>query len=60
MGHQVKLIPPQYLKPYVRGNKNDYNDASAIAEAVTRPEMRPRFALHGAQRMKLAGVCAFV
>ena len=40
LGHQVKLIPPQYVKPYVRGNKNDYNDALAIAEAVTRPEMR--------------------
>lgn len=40
LGHQVKLIPPQYVKPYVRGNKNDYNDARAIAEAVTRPGMR--------------------
>ncbi len=40
LGHQVKLIPPQYVKPYVRGNKNDYNDALAISEAVTRPEMR--------------------
>jgi len=40
LGHQVKLIPPQYVKPYVRGNKNDYNDALAIAEAVSRPEMR--------------------
>jgi transposase len=39
-GHQVKLIPAQHVKPYVRGNKNDYNDALAIAEAVTRPEMR--------------------
>ncbi len=39
-GHQIKLIPPQYVKPFVRGNKNDYNDALAIAEAVTRPEMR--------------------
>jgi transposase len=39
-GHQVKLIPPQYVKPFVRGNKNDYNDALAIAEAVTCPEMR--------------------
>lgn len=39
-GHQVKLIPPQYVKAYVRGNKNDYNDALAIAEAVIRPEMR--------------------
>jgi len=40
LGHQVKLIPPQYVKPFVRGNKNDYNDALAIAEAVVRPEMR--------------------
>ncbi len=39
-GHQVRLIPPQYVKPFVRGNKNDYNDALAIAEAVIRPEMR--------------------
>ena len=40
LGHQVKLIPPQHVKPLLRGNKNDYNDALAIAEAVTRPEMR--------------------
>ena len=40
LDHQVKLIPPQYVKAYVRGNKNDYNDALAIAEAVVRPEMR--------------------
>ena len=40
LGHRVKLIPPQFVKPYVRGNKNDYNDALAIAEAVVRPEMR--------------------
>jgi transposase len=40
LGHQVKLIPPQHVKPFVRGNKNDYNDALAISEAVTRPEMR--------------------
>lgn len=39
-GHTVKLIPPQYVKPYVKGNKNDYNDARAIAEAATRPRMR--------------------
>ena len=39
-GHQVKLIPAQHVRPFVRGNKNDYNDALAIAEAVTRPEMR--------------------
>ena len=40
LGHQVRLIPPQYVKPYVRGNKNDYNDALAISEAVREPEMR--------------------
>lgn len=40
LGHRVKLIPPQFVKPYVQGNKNDYNDARAIAEAATRPAMR--------------------
>lgn len=40
LGHQVKLIAPQYVKPYVKGNKNDYNDAEAIAEAAQRPSMR--------------------
>lgn len=39
-GHQVKLIPPQYVKPYVKGNKNDFIDAEAIAEASGRPGMR--------------------
>lgn len=40
LGFEVKLLPAQYVKPYVRGNKNDYNDALAIAEAAERPEMR--------------------
>lgn len=40
LGHQVKLLPAQYVKPFVRGNKNDYNDALAIAEACRVPEMR--------------------
>ena len=39
-GHEVKLMPPQYVKPYVKTNKNDYNDAEAICEAVSRPNMR--------------------
>ncbi len=39
MGHDVKLIPPQHVKPLVQGNKNDYNDARAIAEAVNRPRI---------------------
>lgn len=40
LGHQVKLIPPAYVKPYVRRGKNDAVDAAAICEAVTRPHMR--------------------
>ncbi len=39
-GHTVKLMSPQYVKPYVKTNKNDYNDAEAINEAVGRPSMR--------------------
>jgi transposase len=39
-GHDVQLIPAQYVKPYVKTNKNDYIDAEAIAEAVGRPRMR--------------------
>jgi len=39
-GHDVKLMSPQYVKPYVKTNKNDRADAQAIAEAVTRPSMR--------------------
>jgi len=39
-GHKVKIIAPQFVKPYVMSNKNDANDAKGIAEAVTRPEMR--------------------
>lgn len=40
LGHDVKLIAPQYVKPFVKGNKNDYNDAEAIVEAAQRPSMR--------------------
>ena len=39
-GHQVKLIPPQYVKAYVKRGKNDAADAEALCEAVTRPSMR--------------------
>jgi transposase len=39
-GHEVRLMPAQYVKPYVKTNKNDYIDAEAIAEAVSRPRMR--------------------
>ena len=40
LGHEVKLIPPRYVKPYVKRNKNDAADAEANCEAVTRPNMR--------------------
>jgi transposase len=39
-GHQVKLMAPRFIRPYVKNNKNDTRDAEAIAEAVTRPTMR--------------------
>jgi transposase len=39
-GHTVKLMAPQFVKPYVKSNKNDRRDAEASAEAVTRPTMR--------------------
>jgi transposase len=40
LGHTVKMMAPQFVKPYVKSNKNDKNDAAAIAEAVTRPDMK--------------------
>jgi transposase len=40
MGHTVKLMAPQFVKPYVKTNKNDAADAEAICEAVARPNMR--------------------
>jgi transposase len=40
LGHDVRLIPPQYVKPYVKRNKTDAADAEAICEAVARPNMR--------------------
>jgi transposase len=40
LGHTVRLIPPRYVKPYVKSQKNDATDAEAICEAVARPNMR--------------------
>jgi transposase len=40
LGHTVRLMAPQFVKPYVKGNKNDSRDAEAICEAVGRPNMR--------------------
>ena len=40
LGHEVRLMPPRYVRPYVKRNKNDAADGEAICEAVTRPNMR--------------------
>ncbi len=40
LGHEVRMMPARYVKPYVKRNKNDAADAEAICEAVTRPTMR--------------------
>jgi transposase len=40
LGHDARLIPAQYVKPFLKGHKNDYRDAEAIAEAVQRPTMQ--------------------
>jgi transposase len=40
LGHTVRLLPPNYVKAYLKRSKNDANDAAAICEAVTRPSMR--------------------
>src|SRR5580658_723529 len=39
-GHDARMMPPAYVKPYIRRQKNDASDAAAICEAVTRPSMR--------------------
>jgi transposase len=41
LGHDVRLLPAQYVKPFLKGHKKDYSDADAIAEAAQRPTMRP-------------------
>jgi transposase len=59
MGHQVRLMPPAYVKPYVKRGKTDANDADAICEAVTRPTMRfvaVKTAEHG-QRSRYGSRC---
>ena len=40
LGHTVKLMSPQFVRPYVQRQKNDANDAAGICEAVSRPQMR--------------------
>ncbi len=52
LGHEVRLMPPRYVKPYVKRNKSDAADAEAICEAVTRPTMR-FVAVKSAERQSL-------
>ncbi len=40
LGHEARMMPARYVKPYLKGHKNDFRDAEAIAEAVQRPTMR--------------------
>ncbi len=49
LGHTVQLIPPQYVKPFVKRGKNDRNDAEAISEAAARPDM-PSVAVRSAEQ----------
>jgi transposase len=48
LGHEVRMMPPAYVKPYIRRQKNDASDAAAICEAVTRPTMRTPCEFDGA------------
>ena len=43
LGHDARLMPAKYVRPYSKGQKNDFRDAEAIAEAVQRPTMRRRY-----------------
>lgn len=52
LGHRVKLIAPQYVKPFVRGNKSDPNDAQGICEAALRPDM-PQVAVKSEEQQAL-------
>jgi transposase len=54
LGHTVKLMAPQFVKPYVKTNKNDVADAEAICEAVSRPNMRFVPVKNGEQQAVLA------
>lgn len=55
LGHTVRLIPPQYVKPFVKRNKNDAADAAAICEAATRPDM-PTVPIKNAEQQAILSV----
>ncbi len=50
LGHEPRIVPAIYVKPFVRGQKNDYNDAEAIAEAALRPNLVARSRWAGARK----------
>jgi transposase len=59
-GHEVKLIPPQYVTAYVKRGKNDAADAEALCEAVTRPSMRfvpVKSVMRCAHKVSLSNCC---
>src|SRR6516165_7545438 len=56
MGHEVKIIAPQFVKPYVKRGKNDAADAEALCEAMSRPSMR--FVAPKTAEQRDARVCA--
>ena len=56
LGHQTRLIPPSYVKPFVKRQKNDAADAEAICEAVQRPTTR--FIQPKARRLKVRQSCS--
>src|SRR3954454_7437812 len=58
LGHEVRLMPAQYVKAYVKRNKNDAADAEAICEAVARPTMRFVPAKTAEQPAHDAGECS--
>jgi transposase len=55
LGHQVKLISPQFVRPFVKSNKNDFIDAEAICEAASRPSMR--FVTPKTEEQQILGAC---
>ena len=55
LGHNVQLIPPQYVKPFVKRNKNDAADAEAICEAMMRPNM-PAVPIKNAEQQAILSV----
>lgn len=56
LGHEVKLMPPIYVKPFVKRHKNDAADAEAIAEAASRPTIITRQAMFASPRGRTVAV----